>query len=779
MREGVGIRKTLLIVFAALLLQAVAFQAQDLKAFTVRDSIELVRFDAQDAEQDEQVQFAPDERSFTVVTKRGILASNAIESTVWLFDTQEVRRFVNSSSDVSPPRPRVVARVSSSSSGSPITHLRWSSDGHTVAFIGSNGNRVPGLFVVEVNSHRLRELSPEDQAVSAFDQVDGTYVFTAGPDVRDVDLYQSAGPQLSDIQVGTGKSLLTLLFPRFEATVFGLAEEHLWKFQKSLSRIDDSRTLLPINLVRGSYLHLLALSPTGRYVVAVNNLKQVPSEWESYEPAASYAKFEASDGNATPTLSDLSPAQYVMIDLQHRQMWPLVNAPLGVSAAYYQDVVRAQWSKDEKRIAISNTFVPPSATAAGRVPRRPCVAVVDVVTHVTECVSETPAFVNGKPEKTISDIEWRNSDQDILVRYHGHDGHTESEFFHRENGVWKGAADCSKGTGPNMRLAVAVQESVNAPPALVARDVETRKSKRLWDPNPQLASINVGKAEVYRWRDKNGHDWIGGLVLPPKYTSGRRYPLVIQTHGFDPDKFLSDGFYSTANAARALAARGIAVLQVAEPRWALFSPQDPELDGTLGYESAIAHLSSDGVIDPGRVGIIGFSHTGIYVLDSLIHLPDSFAAATLAECSTDSLWEYLINADYRGPQTIKVATDLIGSTPFGDGVGLWLSRSPGFNTDKIRAPILFEENSPPTLVYSWDLYAALRLQAKPVELLYMRSGKHVLEQPAHLYASQEMNADWYDFWLNGHEDPNPTKAPQYVRWHQLRVLQGNRSTHAQ
>src|SRR5437660_11767166 len=131
MCEGAGIRKTSLIVFATLLLRAVGLQAQDLKAFTVRDSIELVRFDAQDAEQDEQVQFAPDERSFTVVTKRGVLASNAIESTVWLFDTQDVRRFVNSSSDVSPPRPRMLARISSSSNGSPITHLRWSSDGHT------------------------------------------------------------------------------------------------------------------------------------------------------------------------------------------------------------------------------------------------------------------------------------------------------------------------------------------------------------------------------------------------------------------------------------------------------------------------------------------------------------------------------------------------------------------------------------------------------------------------------------------------------------------------
>jgi hypothetical protein len=162
------------------------------------------------------------------------------------------------------------------------------------------------------------------------------------------------------------------------------------------------------------------------------------------------------------------------------------------------------------------------------------------------------------------------------------------------------------------------------------------------------------------------------------------------------------------------------------------------------------------------------------VLDSLIHSSASFTAATLAESSTDTLGEYLINADYRGSQSAELISDSIGSLPFGTGLKLWLSRSPGFHTEDIRVPLLFEENSPPTLIYSWDLYAALRLQSKPVELLYMRNGKHILERPTELFASQEMNVDWYDFWLNEHEDPNPEKSAQYIRWHQLRNLQANR-----
>ena len=54
----------------------------------------------------------------------------------------------------------------------------------------------------------------------------------------------------------------------------------------------------------------------------------------------------------------------------------------------------------------------------------------------------------------------------------------------------------------------------------------------------------------------------GGLYLPPNYRPGKRYPLVIQTHGFDKDRFRIDGPFTSAFAAQPLASKGIAVLQV-------------------------------------------------------------------------------------------------------------------------------------------------------------------------------------------------------------------------
>jgi hypothetical protein len=38
-------------------------------------------------------------------------------------------------------------------------------------------------------------------------------------------------------------------------------------------------------------------------------------------------------------------------------------------------------------------------------------------------------------------------------------------------------------------------------------------------------------------------------------------------------------------------------------------------------------------------------------------------------------------------------------------------------------------------------------------------------------ASQGGSVDWFRFWLQGYEDPDPAKAGQYKRWRELRKLQ--------
>ena len=140
-------------------------------------------------------------------------------------------------------------------------------------------------------------------------------------------------------------------------------------------------------------------------------------------------------------------------------------------------------------------------------------------------------------------------------------------------------------------------------------------SRVIWDPNPQLKNIELGEASVYTWKDKGGRDWKGGLFKPSDYKAGQRYPLVIQTHGFTESEFRPSGVFPTAFAARALAAAGIVVLH-GRSHCPILTPDEGPC-AVSGYESAANQLVSEGLVDPRRIGIIGFSRTCFYVMEML------------------------------------------------------------------------------------------------------------------------------------------------------------------
>ena len=63
----------------------------------------------------------------------------------------------------------------------------------------------------------------------------------------------------------------------------------------------------------------------------------------------------------------------------------------------------------------------------------------------------------------------------------------------------------------------------------------------------------------------------------------------------------------------------------------------------------------------------------------------------------------------------------------------------------------------------------MRAQDKPVDLLYIRNGDHVLVKPWQRLAEQGRNVDWYDYWLNGRKDPDPAKAARYKLWDRMKA----------
>jgi hypothetical protein len=90
--------------------------------------------------------------------------------------------------------------------------------------------------------------------------------------------------------------------------------------------------------------------------------------------------------------------------------------------------------------------------------------------------------------------------------------------------------------------------------------------------------------------------------------------------------------------------------------------------------------------------------------------------------------------------------------------------------DKIETPIRIQALDQGSVLQNWHWFSGLSQLGKPVEMIYIPDGTHILEKPWERMISQQGNVDWFCFWLKGEEGPDPAKAEQYSRWRELRKL---------
>ncbi len=165
---------------------------------------------------------------------------------------------------------------------------------------------------------------------------------------------------------------------------------------------------------------------------------------------------------------------------------------------------------------------------------------------------------------------------------------------------------------------------------------------------------------------------------------------------------------------------------------------------------------------------MGFSRTCFHVKYFLTHADSRFAAASVTDGIDASYFQYMVEGNLTVARRFYRAVN--GNDPFGEGLKSWMQNSTGFNADKVRTPLLIMALNPASLLFEWEWFAALTILAKPVDMIYMQDGTHILQRPLDRIISQQGNVDWFCFWLKGEEDRDPAKAEQYARWHDLREL---------
>lgn len=337
-----------------------------------------------------------------------------------------------------------------------------------------------------------------------------------------------------------------------------------------------------------------------------------------------------------------------------------------------------------------------------------------------------------------SPVRWDAGTGDLILRRGD-----SIAAMRRRDGVWTPPRTVGGGFNPerqvvtNGRIAIGVVDSLTVPPELAALDLATGETTILTDLNPELRDRRYGEVEQLRFSTRLDPVSTGWLIRPVGYEPGRRYPLVVLLAN-EPERpgdrsYLIDGRHNlSGHAAQPLAAEGFVVLYIGGP-----PSGDVAEHVRVNVEEAVRALGRRGLVDTLRVGVSGWSRSAWYTDHLLIHSTLPFAAATQIDGGT---------VDYGA--RLRPYTDE--------------------ELSRIRAPLLLEHHGLLQFAYAGAMADRLRTMGKAVDVLYFESAPHSTKQPRHRWRSLTTHLDWWRFWLQDREDPDPAKAAQYRRWRALR-----------
>ena len=681
--------------------------------------------------------FSPNGKRFIVIVTKGDLEHNTNRYSLLLFQTSLV---FNS------PKPEVLLTMSSSSNREAIKDLKWLSDNETVVFIGENLRDSPQVYALNIRTKRLERLTNHPTPIVAFDTTGKGHelIFKADPPSKRV---MDTEQVRRDGIVVTNQLLKQLLAGDCYTFVPTLLEGE----QVFLEARGEPSIRVPLEDVAAGFTQL-SMSPDGRYALIEGFVRNVPKAWQDYDNRVIHeSALEQQERGRASILR-----RYTLVEVRTGGATQLLDAPSG----FHEKALA--WAPDGQSLVLSGAYLPLDVADPVERERR------EKNTYVIE-IKLPSRDVTVITEQKLSVTEWDRKTNRIVLAPSGWDNHLPPAAYKKTESEWKEVAvSLFDDTKPSAQVKVTLEEDSNTPPKIYATDRRTQQKVLLLDLNPQFDELRFGTVEEIAWNATDGHRVAGGLFFPPDYSAGRRYPLVIQTHGFNKNRFYIDGPWSSAFAAQPLAGKGLIVLQLQAPDAEMGkvagTPQEAPY-GMAEYEGAIDYLDERGLIDRSRVGIIGFSRTVYIVEYTLTHSKYRFAAATMADGVNGGYFSYVVSPNGADDR-------LNGGPPFGDTLALWSRNSPGFNLDRVRTPVRLEYyGSSATVLGGWEWFSILSHLRKPVDMIYLPFAPHELVRPWERMTSQQGNVDWFRFWLEGEEDHDRTKREQYVRWRHLRDLE--------
>lgn len=329
---------------------------------------------------------------------------------------------------------------------------------------------------------------------------------------------------------------------------------------------------------------------------------------------------------------------------------------------------------------------------------------------------------------------------------------------------------------------VCIRETPTIPAHIAALDTATGKVTVLADVNPEFRNVELGAVEHFEWAlspqaqrfgyPSKSH---GYIVYPPDFDPTNKYPVFIAP-------YVAQGFLrgdvGDEQPMLAYAASDIVVINSEFPfSYSSFGTEDMAKDAyspELGfpYLTVLADATSEalntvikrGFIDSTRVGIGGVSH-GTFVPLFMMQRGDRLAALSIAGSVYSDVGAFFETYAHLARRLERGET-----MTWPESREFWSQIDIADHVDTVDAPILLNV-ADREFFFGYRLSRRLSEANKPLEEYIFPDEYHVIWQPAHRHAIYNRNLDWFRFWLQDYEDPDPAKKEQYARWRKLRELQ--------
>jgi len=738
---------------------AASVPANAKRPLTVADAVEMTKIGEDDYlrlwdKSGNVAHFSPDGGKFAFLTQKGDLKREVVTYSIWLFETATA---------IKASKAQLIAELSSSSNRPAISQLKWLPDNNTLVFLGEGPGETTQIYKLDCTSKKLERLTNQTTPITEFSMTDdgSTFAFLADADKE---------PLFSNEQRRRG-----FFVPPRHQWLELYTNQQEWDFRHDLYvKTAAMPKLEKIGVIKGYFFDThLSLSPNGAYALLRGFNTAPPAAWDSYSVKWSNDVYSGPACHEGETAN--CPEQYWLVDLSQKTIKPLLDSPIVWQSEGNSSAV---WT-NENSVVLINALLP-LGTVSGeeRAQRQSHFYNVEIF------VPSGESRVVDARDKVLPafSAELDNANGRIVTEPLTK-GYGSPFEFRKQDGKWSMKEITPAAAESKLPLSVILEEGINILPKLVAVDPKTARRTTLLDLNPQFAQLTFGRVEVFKWKNREGLSAAGALYYPTNYIAGKRYPLVIQTHGESRTRFWIDGAFPTASAAQALANKGFFVLQMgygdrddkASLEAVVKADSTPQEGGLFAsfVESAIDELDHLGLIDRNHVGITGFSRTVYESEYMLTHSNFAFRAVVMADGVDFGYGNCVLY-----PYMRSICEKVNGSSPWSDSLSNWRKESPPMRLDKINAPMLLQSISDP--IGEYEIYSGLQWLKKPVEWenLYPE-GTHELVQPQQKYFSEQSVVDWYCFWLKGEEDPDPAKAEQYKRWRELRNTTNTSSTSAQ